>query len=631
MSCKKDLQYYAIKCKLKSLLKFKEWESLIQQRVDIINKIWIESYFLFNLYVLHFLEKNNYPSFDKVTINRCVLFVLGIDDTIRDRDIEYLKLDYVYNNIYSKIGDPKIRQYSNIKSITKPFEFLSNQMITNIHNHIKLNFHKFQRTYLKSIVFDQCSILKLKKNIMYSILGCVQYHINNIDDRITIRSKLLLKHENLELIIKIIKSIVSNERHNIPKSIMGNTTHKNIKDNYKDVLHYFKFMIDYLEVNEKKRFSLLPQINFGYTYIKFESRLLSVIFDEWMGNLQSEIDIYGEQIVKKKYNIDFELKQVGIKQFEEKYKDYYKKCFNLDKFNLKNKNGDIDNPISISTNGYTACVLFERKISKNDSNTNETKRSTKINLDTYFINSNGKEKEFKRGLFDADQCKASDDFLEKFNKTSIDPNNDVMLYCYDESGKKITITKGYYLEESHIRKNSNSMKRYIKNDKMDELYRELSDIGYKKTTSKWIYIDFIRIYRKNHNKIWSFYNQNKIKKLEFDTYINKRKTIHKIVRKIIPKKGKQRKYNNYRNKNIDNKKYEENKDKPNMVFFGKGNGTTTISNLKNNGPKGPIKMIANELSRYCITILTDEYNTSKISSSDKKGRVEHPIIEYKKK
>jgi len=322
---------------------------------------------------------------------------------------------------------------------------------------------------------------------------------------------------------------------------------------------------------------------------------------------------------------------VGIKYFEENYKEYYKKCFNLNKFNLKNKIGGYDNPISITTNGYTVCILFERKLPEVNIFTEIKKSADKvINLDTYFKNSKGNDKLFKRGLFDADQCRASTKFLEKFNKTAIDPNNEDMLVCYDESGKMIKVTKGYYLEESHIHMNTKKMKTYIKSYQMDNLYRKLSEIGYKGTTSKLIYIKFIKLYRENHNKIWSFYSQTKILNLEFDTYVNKRKAIHNIARKIVPKRGKLRKYKNYKNKHIDDKIYNENKKKPQMIFFGKGNGSTTISNLRNSSPKGPIKSVAKELSQLCILVLTDEYNTSKISSINKEREVNYPIIKQEK-
>ena len=41
--------------------------------------------------------------------------------------------------------------------------------------------------------------------------------------------------------------------------------------------------------------------------------------------------------------------------------------------------------------------------------------------------------------------------------------------------------------------------------------------------------------------------------------------------------------------------------------------------------------MASELSKYCIVLLTDEYNTSKIDSKRKKKKVEHSEIKIMKK
>jgi hypothetical protein len=42
-------------------------------------------------------------------------------------------------------------------------------------------------------------------------------------------------------------------------------------------------------------------------------------------------------------------------------------------------------------------------------------------------------------------------------------------------------------------------------------------------------------------------------------------------------------------------------------------------------------MIAKELSRYCIVMLTDEFRTSKICSECKTQELEHPKIEKTKR
>ena len=57
-----------------------------------------------------------------------------------------------------------------------------------------------------------------------------------------------------------------------------------------------------------------------------------------------------------------------------------------------------------------------------------------------------------------------------------------------------------------------------------------------------------------------------------------------------------------------------NKEKPILIALGSGNGSNTISNTKGCSPKGPISKLIFELSKYCIVIMTPEYNTSQLCS-----------------
>ena len=80
-----DSQYYAIKCKLKSILKYPDMLQLIQKRVDAINKIWVETYFLFNQYVMKLLSDNKDVAIDSNIIERCTLFVTNRSNSIRNK------------------------------------------------------------------------------------------------------------------------------------------------------------------------------------------------------------------------------------------------------------------------------------------------------------------------------------------------------------------------------------------------------------------------------------------------------------------------------------------------------------------------------------------------------------------
>ena len=167
------------------------------------------------------------------------------------------------------------------------------------------------------------------------------------------------------------------------------------------------------------------------------------------------------------------------------------------------------------------------------------------------------------------------------------------------------------------------MKYQIRKYKMDEIYNKLSKSCYKKTIKLELYNEYIKIIRQNWKQIFDFYSTNNIQKYELDTYINKKKAIHKIVRKIVPKKNKSPKFKEKDKLICDLNKYEEIKKRPIMIAFGKGNGNTTIDNIKNSGPKGPIKTIAKELSHKCMTILIDEYNTSQVCPICQEQKVKH--------
>jgi len=82
------------------------------------------------------------------------------------------------------------------------------------------------------------------------------------------------------------------------------------------------------------------------------------------------------------------------------------------------------------------------------------------------------------------------------------------------------------------------------------------------------------IIRSNWNKLFDFYKKNKIQKLELDTFINKKKAIHKIVRMIVPKNNKKHKFHKEKSRKLlyNELEYKKIIKKPTMLAFGKGNG-----------------------------------------------------------
>ena len=170
-------------------------------------------------------------------------------------------------------------------------------------------------------------------------------------------------------------------------------------------------------------------------------------------------------------------------------------------------------PKTFSTNGYSVSVLFEREIIKSK----QKKTNKKTNIHEKFNFKKKYEKLHKKGLFDADNCNTNEEYLNKFHKIGIDPNNKTLLYCYSlrakrvglvnlqtETGKKIEISKGYYNEISHINRNKNKEDNYRKLYKMNNIYDKLNKTNYKSTTKISNLIEFIIIIRKNWNKLWNY-------------------------------------------------------------------------------------------------------------------------------
>ena len=67
-------------------------------------------------------------------------------------------------NIYCKLGNNNLSEFKDIKSITRPFEYLSRQIVVNIKNHISMNFWNFQKRYIKDKILSKLTDMKLKKN-----------------------------------------------------------------------------------------------------------------------------------------------------------------------------------------------------------------------------------------------------------------------------------------------------------------------------------------------------------------------------------------------------------------------------------------------------------------------------------
>lgn len=602
----------SMKLKLSTLFKNKDVSRNIKDKVLKSNQAFTEAYFLLNMYVLKQLEENKIPNITATTICRCANLIIPDSAAMRGKDEEIKILENIYNTVYPIDHKPNIESF---KSINRPIEYMAKQILVNIKNHCSIHFFKYQFRYIYSLVIDKTTNLNLKKHILAIMTKCIQCHINNnkASNELQIISKNLLEHEQYAILKRIIGKIIDAEKDKIPNEFRYKDeyiTKGNLKSNYCRVLKYYFEIIKQLEKSERKRFSILPQLNLGLQYVKFDKRLLCIVYNET-------------------YN-----KNIPIKTFEAQFRKYYKIMFKPRRAitQMFSKFG-WNKPCSFMTDGYSAVLLFEKKIeiietdvkedNKDESDAKKKKSSRKIDLE---------EEQVKKGLYDADNCRCSEGYLNEFYKIGIDPNNENMIFGMSETEKRVDITKSYYREISCINKIQIKINRYLKNKDMRMLYNQLSSSSYK-TTKRSFYEKYILIIRQNWEKIWNTYSSIQLLEYYYDLFVKKRKAISIIIRQIVPKnrwKEINQKINlDNTNKYFDKERHAEIMNKPVLIAFGKGRGDITISNLKNNSPKGPIKKIAKELSRFCLVVLTDEFRTSQLCSDCKSFKLVHPKTDFK--
>src|SRR5579871_5442826 len=108
------------------------------------------------------------------------------------------------------------------------------------------------------------------------------------------------------------------------------------------------------------------------------------------------------------------------------------------------------------------------------------------------------------------------------------------------------------------------MLKETKKFNMEEIYSEMA-LENTKTTKIEEYMKYVKVVRKNWNRIWDFCVRKVIFSLKFDSYIYKDKAISRIATEIIEKiKNKENVYERYR-RYFNEKKFEEDKNKPIML------------------------------------------------------------------
>ena len=619
---------FALKLKLNSILNGTSKESrnladIFKTTVCQINKPILEGYYLFTIYLLYILKENKRMLINTTTIRRCMRHVLKDSDKSRSTGdaVEDALILHVRNTFFNFSTDDRKDDFIKDKSSTKPMEYMANMLCSNIKLHIRNNFKRFQNKYLKCQLNRHIGNHQIAKSNINFIVYAIQQKINGNTSFSHKKEENIKKYNLLSEKLNIGKLIESETKilkEYIPNAISSNKELPAFADEYTfDYLRYFRYMLNDVIKCKIKRFSIIPHCVPKIRHINLDARSLCTVYNKW------------KQYGKNNF--------ITIPDFEKNFKMYFNEMFNI---STKYRKILVEYPDvrSISTDGICVSITFEKlktvhyikqtkdekekvkqvknnaKKDGNEKNKLDKAEKDKVKKPVELLNFESIINSIKYNtlkMYDVATLETTDEYLKKFCIGGVDIGNEDMLDIHMENGLHFKVNKNYYNNVAHVICNKESMSKYISDSKMNEIYSEMS-LEHTKTTDITEFMKYVECVRKNWVAIWKFCESKSIANLKFDSYVYKQKAISRIAQEIVA---------NVRNKNnvypkhkefFNEDKFNEDLKKPLLLAIGTGSGNITISNTKHSTPKGPLKQLIRELSKYCIVILVPEFNTSQI-------------------
>lgn len=400
------------------------------------------------------------------------------------------------------------------------------------------------------------------------------------------KSKWFSDKDELDKLLPNINNVLLILQKQIPESIRKLTISVlKSKKNYGTFVSYMHHMANYLQQKEVASFTPLPNPKLQRRHFLFDKKFLCSVYNKWVDD------------------------EVSMAYFEKHYEYYYKKMFKTHII-YKKLCEKMSFPKSYVTDGYAVSIIFSPK--------EPPKKKKKARVNNRIIFTHPENRCLKPRLYEADDTRMTQEQIEKYHITSIDPGNRKMFNCitYDYGkggyGESYIVNKGYYNEISHINRNHKKVNKLIReNLPVTECYKKLSDTCIRGGSSE-SYLAYMEIIADNWDLLWEHELEEDFAKIKYDKYIHAKMAVGRICREMLA-----------HNKTKGPRK-------PSLFIIGKGNGNMTISNTKNSSSHGPIKRIVYALSLLVPVILTDENMTSQLCNRCLE-KVTYPKMHFRKK
>jgi hypothetical protein len=575
------------------------------------------------------MQNNNIPKINKNFIHN--VFNTLTKKTLRGRQVKGNKktelniLNSFFNNTYVKLMDGYIEgtdfnvfkiDGTNLSQILS--SYLTTELVTSIENNIKLHFINHLNNFINcGLQYTNNKILKkIKSKERIQEVHKIKYQMN------LVREDILL---NTFTSNKIYHNFIIKYKNLILPKIPIDTTHQNILNN--DPQKYLKHMI-YMNLEMKNiKNEIVKKIKEKkYSEEKQNKKINEIKIKELQviplrtSNVIKNIPIDTKTLIE----LFMDNKNYYLSNLMKTKHEIWNKLFNLKNNIFKRNNYNFD--YRIVTDLYSVSIEFihnskidnqnnkkinmsikrTEKIKENKNKTQEEienakelnekeKLKNKITERSKFDKKTKEEKKvimkkiIEYPYFD-ELTEAQENLLkdQTVKKLYLDPGKKNLIYIMDDNKQTFRYSNQQRLFETKRLKFQKEIEEYKKKKGIGKIENDLSNYKSKSCKIKE-FEEYIKKKNEVHEKVKERYEELKINKLKWYTYVNTLRSEDKMINKI-------------------KEKYSPNKEKIIIMY-----GDWSIGKQMRNFISTPNISLKRKISNYFTVYNIDEYKTSKIN------------------
>lgn len=482
-------------------------------------------------------KRNEKENLDKILKN----IETELNNLKKNYDDDLNKIEYEHNkNLKLKFGDDDVL---NKIIINNELEKLNNDKI-----YLK---HVYDRNYL-SLVDDYNNNIDVK----YNEIKKKEEINNNLIKKIKIDTTILKKE------IKKLKKEYFNDINKKYKKEVSNINLK-INNNKKNKKTLNRFIKKLKQKTELLNYETQHDLQLTENHVKKIIKLLSVLLLKIVNlNILSSLDVYLKNYYNSKLtNINLKINSLNDYFIKNKFeiKSIINMCLKHISIDVSNNNiSSLESNISNKISNIT--ILIRNMINKTDSISYKKDDAYKIkynkiikelNINTLSLNKLMNEKrKIEKEMINIFKIKSNEipkidmmskktlSILDKMNWVVIDPGINSLLTIMSKNGDKMTYSKCNYLNTTKRKETLKKIEK-IKKEKINKIENKLTkETQRQKTSSNYkIFNDYFQIKMKIHNEIVKLYNDPKLNKLKWHSFINEKRSEKMLVNKIKSKFG----------------------------------------------------------------------------------------------